>query len=81
MSTIGERRVRVDFNVAQEGAISTAVQDFKESCATLIDACEAMKTTSDNPELKRLASMAQTKFEEGAMLAVKAVTTPDDVAE
>lgn len=71
--TIGEKRVRVDFNVAQEGDIATAVQDFKEATARLIDACEDLKATG-NPDQIRLSALAQTAFEEGAMWAVKAVT-------
>lgn len=71
--TLGQKRVRIDFNVAPEGDIATAVHDFKEASAKLIDACEELKATG-NPEGIRLASLAQTAFEEGAMWAVKAVT-------
>lgn len=63
--TIGEERVRVDFNASE----STAVDAIKDATATLINMCEDLK---DNDP--RLASLAQTAYEEAAMWAVKAAT-------
>lgn len=63
--TIGEERVRVDFNVNNDDTVS----EIKVKAAELIDICETLKSND-----ARLASVAQTSFEEGAMWAVKAAT-------
>jgi len=63
--TIGESRVRIDFNASA----SDVVADIKKKSAALIDLCETLKTKDP-----RLASLAQTSFEEAAMWAVKAAT-------
>jgi len=63
--TIGEQRVRTDFNVS--GA--TVVDVIKQKSAELIDLCEPFKAKD-----ARLASLAQTTYEEAAMWAVKAAT-------
>ncbi len=65
--TIGEQRVRADFNVS--GA--TSVDNIKFMTAELINVCEAMKVAGKDA---RLASIAQTTYEEAAMWAVKAAT-------
>jgi hypothetical protein len=61
----GERRVRTTFNPS---ALSE-VDIIKQKAAELIDLCENLKTKDG-----RLAALAQTAFEEGAMWAVKAAT-------
>jgi hypothetical protein len=63
--SIGEDRVRVQFNPS---AI-TVVDQIKQETAKLIDLCETLK-----PLDGRLASLAQTAYEEAAMWAVKAAT-------
>jgi hypothetical protein len=63
--TVGEQRVRITFNPAA----SSDVDIIKNKAAELIDICEKLK--SKDP---RLASLAQTSFEEAAMWAVKAAT-------
>lgn len=63
--TIGEQRVRAQFNPSATGDVDV----IKQRCAELIDLCETLK--SKDP---RLASIAQTTFEEAAMWAVKAAT-------
>lgn len=63
--TIGEQRVRTDFNVSG----SSVVDDLKEKSAALINLCEELKAKDG-----RLASLAQTAYEEAAMWAVKAAT-------
>lgn len=63
--TIGEQRVRTDFNVSG----STFVDDIKQRTAELINVCESLKEKDP-----RLASLAQTTYEEAAMWAVKAAT-------
>lgn len=63
--SIGEDRVRVEFNPSASGI----VYDIKAKSAQLIDLCETLK--SKDP---RLAALAQTAYEEAAMWAVKAAT-------
>lgn len=64
--TLGEARVRTDFNVTG----STVVDVIKQKSAELINLCESLKEKDG-----RLASLAQTSFEEAAMWAVKAATS------
>lgn len=66
--TIGEKRMRVSFNVA-DGRQHDDIDTIKHLSAQLIDICEYLK---DNDP--RLASLAQTAYEEAAMWAVKAAT-------
>ena len=63
--TPGEKRVRVSFNPSN----NIEVELIKQRAALMIDICEELK--SKDP---RLAALAQTAFEEGAMWAVKAAT-------
>jgi hypothetical protein len=63
--TVGEQRVRVDFNVSNDETVS----QIKVKAAELINICEGLKEKDP-----RLASLAQTAFEEAAMWAVKAAT-------
>lgn len=63
--TIGEKRVRIEFNPSNDDRVF----QIKQLAANLINACEDLKEKDP-----RLASMAQTAFEEGAMWAVKAAT-------
>jgi len=63
--TIGEERVRTDFNIGS----NDTVHQIKEKTAELINLCETLKESDP-----RLASLAQTGYEEAAMWAVKAAT-------
>jgi hypothetical protein len=63
--TIGEQRVRTEFNPSNEGV----VDQIKQKTAELINLCEDLKAKD-----ARLASIAQTEFEIAAMWAVKAAT-------
>lgn len=63
--TIGEQRVRVEFNPSNLDSVYLLKHKFAE----LINACEGLK--GKDP---RLASLAQTALEEAAMWAVKAAT-------
>ena len=73
--TLGERRVRVDFNTTKDDYVGL----LKEKSAELIDIIDQ---AANNPrwddetlgEWKRLKSLAMTSIEEGAMWAVKAAT-------
>lgn len=64
--TIGEKRVCVSFNVA-DGRQHDDIATIKNLSAQLIDICEYLKDKDP-----RLASLAQTAYEEAAMWAVKA---------
>jgi hypothetical protein len=72
MTTLGEQRVRVDFNVTADGNIDL----IKKHSAELINICETLKAIDPSGEKTRLFSLAQTNFETAAMWAVKAITTP-----
>jgi hypothetical protein len=63
--SIGEDRVRTKFNPSAD----SVVDQIKQETAKLIDLCETLK-----PLDGRLASLAQTAYEEAAMWAVKAAT-------
>ena len=65
VKSLGEQRVRTDFNVSG----SSVVDDIKKKSAELINLCETLKSKD-----ARLASLAQTGYEEAAMWAVKAAT-------
>lgn len=63
--TVGEQRVRTQFNPSADGV----VDQLKQKTAELIDLCEGLKAKDP-----RLAAIAQTTYEEAAMWAVKAAT-------
>lgn len=65
--TIGEQRVRIDFNISNSSDVDT----IKRKTAELINHCELLKQLGKDG---RLASLAQTSFEEAAMWAVKCAT-------
>jgi hypothetical protein len=64
--SVGAQRVRESFNPSQDNI----VDKIKRYTADLIDLCEDLKHLDP-----RLASLAQTAYEEAAMWAVKAATT------
>ncbi len=64
--SIGAHRVRENFNPSHDNV----VDKIKRFTADLIDLCEDLKELEP-----RLASIAQTSYEEAAMWAVKAATT------
>lgn len=63
--SIGEARVRTTFNPSADGTVDL----IKQRSAELINMCEELKVKD-----ARLASLAQTAYEEAAMWAVKAAT-------
>lgn len=63
--SVGEDRVRTKFNPSAD----SIVDQIKQKSAELIDLCEQLKAKDG-----RLASLAQTTYEEAAMWAVKAAT-------
>jgi hypothetical protein len=64
--TLGEKRVRADFNPSSNELVS----EIKAKTAELIDLCGNALQTKE----PRLAALAQTAYEEAAMWAVKAAT-------
>lgn len=72
VETIGELRVRTNFNPSK----TTNVDLIKQKTAELINLCatNTWEIGMDKSEWGRLCSLAQTKYEEGAMYAVKAAT-------
>lgn len=70
--TIGEQRTRIEFNPSN----SDEVYQTKARVAHLINDAERLKAEHPDPEVKRLAALASTAFEEGAMWLVKALTAP-----
>jgi hypothetical protein len=68
--TLGEIRIRIDFN---ESGNST-VNDIKRNSAQMIDLLKHLQTDAGQSEKNRLIAIAQTKYEEAAMWAVKAAT-------
>lgn len=65
--TTGPERVRTDFNPSANPDVTT----IKSKTAELIDHCDKFKVTG---EQARCAALAQTRYEEAAMWAVKAAT-------
>jgi hypothetical protein len=65
--TIGEDRVRIKLNPSS----NSVVDQIKQKTAELIDLCNTLKAKD-----ARCAAIAQTHYEDAAMWAVKAATTP-----
>jgi hypothetical protein len=71
--TIGEDRVRVQFNPSANDLVSRVKQDT----AKLIDVCANLPKPEDESkkgEFLRLTALAMTHYEDAAMWAVKAAT-------
>lgn len=72
--TLGEKRVRTDFNPSA----NSNVDQIKQKTAELINLLETErgieKNYEDVAEKFRLIALAQTAYEEAAMWAVKAIT-------
>ncbi len=68
MATLGQQRVRLDFNPDER----EDVKAIKESFADMIDRLEEMKRQGKEP---RTCAVAQTEAENACMWAVKAATS------
>lgn len=66
--TLGEHRVRTEFNPARDGTVDR----IKQAAATLIDEIDAVGGAAN--ETRRLKALAMTAAEEAAMWGVKAAT-------
>lgn len=82
--SIGESRVRTEFNPSQDGLVDQLKQKTAELInlvghaeydkTTQIEGCPAPAKPDFEGERKRLISLARTSYEEAAMWAVKAAT-------
>ena len=68
--TIGEIRVRTDFNPDN----NDSVNQIKQKTAELINLVGGLTTETGRSERNRLVALAETSFEEAVMWAVKAAT-------
>jgi len=68
--TLGEKRVRTDFNVSS----SSDIDKVKRLSAELIDSVDKILPNPKDAEQARLKALALTSYEEAAMWAVKALT-------
>ncbi|EJD6612278.1 hypothetical protein M0L22_RS02755 [Providencia rettgeri] len=68
--TFGQKAVGLSFNPSND----SLVDHFKVKLADLIDEANAVRETSDDQEVKRMASIAITELQTAQMWIVKAVT-------
>ena len=68
--TYGEKAVGLTFNPGGSAAVTT----IKVAYAMLIDDLNEIRQGSDDPEVKRMASVAITEAQTSQMWAVKAIT-------
>lgn len=68
--TFGEEAVGLTFNPSNNEAVSL----LKQKAAAFIDQCNDLREANDNPEVKRMASVAITEAQTAQMWAVKAAT-------
>jgi len=68
--TYGEKAVGLAFNPSNEDAVANCKKEF----ATVIDRMNDLRNTTDNAEVKRMASVAITEVQTAQMWAVKAIT-------
>jgi hypothetical protein len=68
--SFGEKACGVSFNPSG----NQTVQEIKESFAKIIDHLNYLRVSIDNPEIRRMLSVAITEAQTSQMWAVKAVT-------
>ncbi len=68
--TFGEKAVGLSFNPSGDDAVAQCKREFAQA----IDRMHALRETSDNPDVKRMASVAITDAQAAQMWAVKAIT-------
>jgi hypothetical protein len=68
--TFGERAVGLTFNPSGDAAVDTA----KRIIAEFIDSANNLRNQSNDPEIKRMFSLAITEAQAAQMWAVKALT-------
>lgn len=75
--TYGEVAVGIGFNPSGD----KDVQGLKEDAAKAIDRVNALRTEATTAEQTEMYTMAQRKYQEGQMWAVKAATSPKNWGE
>lgn len=70
VQSFGQRAVGLSFNPSNDDEVGKAKQIFADA----IDQLNELRNNSDNPEVKRLASVAITEAQGAQMWAVKAIT-------
>lgn len=68
--TFGEKAVGLTFNPSGDDLVGS----LKQKAADFIDAAHALRLRADDPEVKRMASVAITEAQTAQMWAVKAAT-------
>lgn len=68
--TFGEKAVGLTFNPSNDDAVSACKAGF----AILINQMNDLRNSTDNAEIKRMASVAITEAQTAQMWAVKAIT-------
>ena len=68
--SFGEKAVGLTFNPSGDDAVAQCKQEF----ANTIDRMHALRFASDNPEVRRMATIAITEAQTAQMWAVKAIT-------
>lgn len=68
--TYGEKAVGITFNPSNDDSVSACKAGF----AILINMMNDLRNTTDNQEVKRMASVAITEAQTAQMWAVKAIT-------
>lgn len=71
--TFGEKAVGLTFNHG-EGDTFEAIKDIKTKAAAFIDKCNDLRSLTNDPEKRRMYSVAITEAQTAQMWAVKAVT-------
>lgn len=68
--TFGEKAVGLTFNPSGDPHVEACKREF----AAVIDRMHALRNATENPEVKRMASVAITEAQTAQMWAVKAIT-------
>lgn len=68
--TFGEKAVGLTFNPSNNGEVDACKKGF----AAVIDQMDALRNSSTNPDVKRMAAVAITEAQTAQMWAVKAIT-------
>jgi hypothetical protein len=68
--TFGEKAVGLTFNPSNNAEVDACKSGF----AALIDQMDKLRASSENPDVKRMASVAITEAQTAQMWAVKAIT-------
>lgn len=68
--TFGEKAVGLAFNPSGDDAVAQCKKEF----AAVVDRMNDLRATTEDPEVRRMASVAITEAQTAQMWAVKAIT-------